>query len=107
MDKGNAVGMVLLDLQKAFDTVDHSILLAKLEAMGLSNDIVKWFQYYLSGRQQLVDVVGTFSSCENIICGVPQGSILRSLLFLIYVNDMSGVILVINFSFMHMTLQYW
>ena len=44
MDKGNAVGMVLLDLQKAFDTVDHSILLAKLEAMGLSNDIVKWFQ---------------------------------------------------------------
>ena len=46
MDKGNAVGMVLLDLQKAFGTADHSILLAKLEAMGLSNDIVKWFQSY-------------------------------------------------------------
>ena len=92
MDKGNAVGMVLLDLQKAFDTVDHSILLAKLEAMGLSNDIVKWLQSYLSGRQQLVDVAGTFSSCENKTCGVPQGSILGPLLFLIYVNDMSGVI---------------
>ena len=92
MDKGNAVGMVLLDLQKAFNTVDHSILLAKLEAIGLSNDIVKWFQSYLSGRQQLVDVAGTFSSCENITCGVPQGSILGPLLFLIYVNDMSGVI---------------
>ena len=46
MDKGNAVSMVLLDLQKAFDTVDHSILLAKLEVIGLSNDIVKWFQSY-------------------------------------------------------------
>ena len=92
MDKGNAVGMVLLDLQKAFDTVDHSILLAKLEAMGLSNDIVKWFQSYLSGRQQLVDAAGTFSSCENITCGVPQGSILGPLFFLIYVNDMAGVI---------------
>ena len=92
MDKGNAVGMVLLDLQKAFDTVDHSILLAKLEAMGLSNEIDKWFQSYLSGRQQLVDVAGTFSSCENITCGVPQGSILEPLLFLIYVNDMPGVI---------------
>ena len=56
MDKGNAVSMVLLDLQKAFDTVDYSILLVKLEAMGLSNDIVKWFQSYLSSRQQLVDV---------------------------------------------------
>ena len=92
MNKGNAVGMVLLDLQKAFDTVDHSILLAKFEAMGLSNDVVKWFQSYLSCRQQLVDVAGTFSSCENITCGVPQGSILGPLLFLIYVNDMSGVI---------------
>ena len=92
MDKENAVGMVLLDLQKAFDTVDHSISLAKFEAMGLSNDIVKWFQSYLSGRQQLDDVAGTFSSCENITCGVPQGSILGPFLFLIYVNDMSGVI---------------
>ena len=84
--------MVLLDLQKAFETVDHSILLAKLEAIGLRNDIVKWFQSYLSGRQQLVDVAGTFTSCANIKCGVPQGSILEPLLFLIYVNDMPGII---------------
>ena len=66
MDKGNAVGRVLLDLQKAYDTVDNYILLAKWEAIGLSNDIVKWFHSYLSGRQQLVDVAGTFSSCANI-----------------------------------------
>ena len=80
MDKGNAVGMVLLDIQKAFDKVDNSILLAKLEAIGLSNDIVKWFRSCLSGRQQLVNVAGTFSSCENITYGVPQRSILGSLL---------------------------
>ena len=92
MDKGNAVGMVVLDLQKAFDTVDHFILLAKLEAIDLSNGIVKWFQSYLSGRQQLVDVAGTFSSCANIAFGVPQGSILGPLLFLIYVIGMPGVI---------------
>ena len=61
MDKGNAVGMVLLDLQKAFATVDHSILLAKLEAICLSNDTFKWFQLYLSGRQQLVDGCQNFS----------------------------------------------
>ena len=60
--------------------------------MGLGDDIVKWFQSYLSGRQQLVDVAGTSSTCENITCGVPQGSILGPLSFLIYVNDMSGVI---------------
>ena len=60
--------------------------------MGLGDDIVKWFQSYLSGRQQLVDVAGTFSTRENITCGVPQGSILVPLSFLIYVNDMSGVI---------------
>ena len=92
MDKGNFVGMVLLDLQKAFDTVDHSILLTKLEALGLSEDVVRWFRSYLSDRQQLVDVSGTFSSCDKIRCGVPQGSILGPLLFLIYVNDMSGAV---------------
>ena len=92
MDKGNLIGMVLLDLQKAFDTVDHSILLMKLEAPSLSQDIIRWFHSYLSDRQQLVDVSGTFSSCAGIRCGVPQGSILGPLLFLIHVNDMSGAI---------------
>ena len=62
MDKGHFVGMVLLYMQKAFDTVDHSILLMKLEALGLSQDITRWFQSYLTDRQQLVDVSGTMSS---------------------------------------------
>ena len=92
MDQGHFVGMVLLGLQKAFDTVDHAILLMKLKALGLSQDVSRWVQSYLSDRQQLVDVSGTLSSHANIPCGVPQGSILGPLLFLIYVNDMSGAV---------------
>ena len=84
--------MILLDLQKAFDTVNHSILLTKLKAIGLSGSAVNWFSSYLSDRQQLVDVSGTFSSEAKIECGVPQGSILGPLLFLIYVNDMPAVV---------------
>ena len=86
MDQGHFVGMVLLDLQKAFDTVDHGILLMKLKALGLSQDVSRWFQSYLSDRQQLVDVSGTLSSHANISYGFPQGSILGSLLFLILVG---------------------
>jgi len=92
MDKGHLVGMILMDLQKAFDTVDHSVLLMKLEAMGLSPDVLQWFKSYLSDRQQLVDVSGSFSSSAKVTCGVPQGSILGPLLFLIYVNDMQAVV---------------
>ena len=92
MDKGHLVGMVLLDLQKAFDTVDHKILLMKMEALGLGQDVVRWFRSYLSDRRQLVDVSGVLSSSAAISCGVPQGSILGPLLFLIYGNDMSGAV---------------
>ena len=92
MDKSNLVGMVLLDLQKAFDTVDHGILLMKLEAIGLHEDAIRWFRSYLSDRNQLVDVSGIFSTEAPITCGVPQGSILGPLLFLIYVNDMSAAV---------------
>ena len=78
--------MVLIDLQKAFDTVHHAILLDKLAAIGVSS--VSWFDSYLSGRQQCVDINGTRSEFLPISCGVPQGSILGPQLFLIYINDM-------------------
>ena len=83
---GNITGMVLIDLQKAFDTVDHVILLKKLEAMGVSS--VEWFRSYLCDRTQIVNVNQVDSAPLNISCGVPQGSIFGPLLFLCYVNDM-------------------
>ena len=85
--------MVLLDLQKAFDTVDHSILLSKLTAIGLDPTSVSWLGSYLSDRSQSVDVGGTRSDPKPITCGVPQGSILGLLLFLIYVNDMQASVI--------------
>jgi hypothetical protein len=87
-DKGHYTGMVVLDLQKAFDTVNHKILLGKLRGLGLDQIATKWFSSYLGGREQIVDVGGTHSEPQNVLCGVPQGSILGPLLFLVYVNDM-------------------
>ena len=84
--------MFLLDLQKAFDTVDHSILLQKLDTMGFDASSASWFRSYLSGRFQAVDINGIISSFQKVNCGVPQGSILGPLLFLLYVNDMQGAV---------------
>lgn len=78
MDKSCFVGKLLLDLQRAYDTVDHGILLMKL---GRSKPTMAWFSSYLSERHQLVDVSGTYTSTALITCGVPQGSILGPLLF--------------------------
>jgi hypothetical protein len=85
--KGLFTGMVMLDLQKAFDTVDHTILCDKLSVLGVLS--TEWFKSYLSCRQQQVYVNNISSDFNSINCGVPQGSILGPLLFLIYVNDMS------------------
>ena len=87
IDKGMYTGVILLDLQKAFDTVDHVILENKLKAIGC-DDCVNWFHSYLCNRSQFVNVNGVVSSSQVISCGVPQGSILGPLLFSIYVNDM-------------------
>ena len=84
--------MVILDLQKAFDTVNHKILLEKLRAMGVGEIAVQWFNSYLSGRQQLVNIADTNLDFRNVLCGVSQGSILGPLLFLVYVNDMKAAV---------------
>ncbi len=89
-DKGNFTGLVLMDLQKAFDTVNHDIILNKLRTIGFKDDCIKWFRSYLCNRKQFTDVNGQHSEFENVTCGVPQGSILGPLLFLVYVNDMSA-----------------
>jgi retron-type reverse transcriptase len=84
--RGNLIGMVIIDLQKAFDTVNHELLLQKMRAIGITS--VAWFKSYLSDREQCVEIDGTRSSFKKIECGVPQGSILGPQLFLLYVNDM-------------------
>ena len=88
MDEGLYTGMVLMDLQKAFDTVDYTILTKKLNAIGIDNSAGSWFKSYLAGRKQVVKINGRLSTAGNFKCGVPQGSILGPLLFNIYVNDM-------------------
>ena len=85
-------GMILIDLQKAFDTIDHDVLLQKLYAIGFSKHTVNWFQSYLFNRSFLVNVGNNFSQPASVSCDVPQGSILGPLLFLIYVNYMSQAV---------------
>ena len=87
-DKGLLTGLVAIDLQKAFDTIDHDILLQKLRWLGFSQKVQSWFKSYLSNRLFYVSINGILSEEGSINCGVPQGSILGPLLFLIYVNDM-------------------
>ena len=87
-DDGLVTGMILIGFQKAFDTINHDILLKKLSIIGFSDHTVKWFQSYLSNRKFMVNLENSFSEVSSISCGVPQGSILGPLLFLIYVNDM-------------------
>ena len=91
-DKGMMTGMILIDLQKAFDTIDHDVLLQKLYAIGFSKHTVNWFKSYLSNRYFLVNLENNFSQPASVSCGVPQGSIFGPLLFLIYVNDMSQAV---------------
>ena len=99
MDNGLTPVSIFLDLSKAFDTLDHTILLSKLKHNGIKNKAFQWFNSYLSNLHQYVEFEGARSETLGLEMGVPQGSILGPLRFIIYVNDMHTVL--INLHSLH------
>ena len=88
MDRGNVNAVVFLDLKKAFDTVYHDILLSKMNLYGIQEIALDWFRSYLTNRTQRCLVNGSLSRICSLKCGVPLGTILGPLLFLIYIKDL-------------------
>ena len=86
VNDGKMVRTMMIDLSAAFDMVDHPLLLEKLRLFGLEEEVIQWFQSYLTGRSQSVFIDGCLSPPLDIECGVPQGSILGPLMYIIFTN---------------------
>ena len=91
LEKSKLPLAIFLDLSKAFDTIDHEIMLTKLQYYGITGTSLQWFKSYLTGRRQYVQFKDSLSSQSPLTTGVPQGSILGPLMFIIYMNDIAEV----------------
>ena len=106
VDKGKRFGELLTDLSKAFDCLSHELLIAKLHAYGFDLPALKLIQSYLSNRKQRTKINATYSSWEEILFGVPQGSILSPSLFNIFLCDLFWMVCEPDFAVMQMIIHH-
>ena len=105
IDGGHLTGVVFLDLKKAFDLVDHGILLQKLSVCCIADNEMNWFSSYFDNRMKRAKVTGSLSRERRVKCGVPQGSILGPLLFIIYINDLTDFLTEAKAKLYHIMLN--